>query len=212
MIEIKLKETTEFPITCIGENAGICYDSNIQSQEKNYKRGLDCLNKGHGEPLEFPTLVFIASEYSIRAFRELLRHRHTTKLQRSTRYCNEKNFTYFTPESIKNNENAFKLYNFLAKTINDGYNELIDLNIPKEDAANVLMIGTDSKVVMKVNLRELIYIFNIRSCSRAYSEIQNMMKDLKIEISKINDEWKYIAEKFLKPRCSICTDTCEKEN
>lgn len=211
MIEIDIEETTKNPISCIGRNAGICYDSNITDNEKNYKRGLDCLKKEHGEPLEFPNIIFVVSGYSIRVFRELLRHRPTTKLQRSTRYCNEKNFEYFTPENIQNNENALKLYNYLAKTVNDGYNELIDLGIPKEDAANVLMLATDSKVVMKVNLRELIYIFNKRSCSRAYSEIQYMMIELRNEISKLGNEWNYIAEKYLQPKCDTCNDICEKE-
>lgn len=36
---IILKETTQNPITLIGERAGICYNSDISNTEKNYKRG-----------------------------------------------------------------------------------------------------------------------------------------------------------------------------
>ena len=40
---IILPETVVNPITVIGRNAAICYDSDITDDEKNYKRGIDCI-------------------------------------------------------------------------------------------------------------------------------------------------------------------------
>lgn len=40
---IILQETVEKPITLMGQRAGICWESDILNAEKNYKRGLSCL-------------------------------------------------------------------------------------------------------------------------------------------------------------------------
>ena len=45
---IILEETTKNPITLMGKRAGVCWGANIDDNEKNYKRGLDCLQSGHG--------------------------------------------------------------------------------------------------------------------------------------------------------------------
>ena len=47
-----IKETTKNPITLMGERAGICWGSDLSDQEKNYKRGLDCIISGHGRVME----------------------------------------------------------------------------------------------------------------------------------------------------------------
>jgi len=36
-------ETTKNPISLIGKEAGICYGANTENEERNYKRGLDCI-------------------------------------------------------------------------------------------------------------------------------------------------------------------------
>ena len=41
---IILNETTEYPLTLMGQRAGVCWGGDIQDNEKNYKRGLDCLD------------------------------------------------------------------------------------------------------------------------------------------------------------------------
>ena len=43
--------TTKNPITMIGEEAGICWGSNITDVSKNYKRGIDCLETNTGAHL-----------------------------------------------------------------------------------------------------------------------------------------------------------------
>lgn len=42
-----LNETTKNPITLIGERAGICWGADITDNEKNYKRGMDCIKSQH---------------------------------------------------------------------------------------------------------------------------------------------------------------------
>ena len=49
---IVLPETTKNPITLIGMRAGVCWGGDIQDQEKNYKRGMDCIAANHGRTME----------------------------------------------------------------------------------------------------------------------------------------------------------------
>lgn len=43
-----LPETTKNPITLMGQRAGICTGADITDPEKNYKRGIDCIESNHG--------------------------------------------------------------------------------------------------------------------------------------------------------------------
>jgi thymidylate synthase (FAD) len=212
---IEIIRYTENPIQEIGKMAGICWGADTKDKSKNCIRGMDILKAGHGEPIEFPEIVFTAEEYSIRVFRELLRHRHTTKLQQSTRYVNEKNFNYFIPKKIKNNELAIIEYVACIENCRKTYERLLNLGITKEDAANILPLGTHSKVVMKINLRELIHVAGLRLCGKAYEEINTLIEELKIKIQSLDFEWAVISDKFLTPKCvqsGKCTEKVPCQN
>ena len=58
----------------IGEEAGVCWGADITNQEKNYKRGLDCLESEHGRTFEFPDVYMILDGYSARVIREWYTH------------------------------------------------------------------------------------------------------------------------------------------
>ena len=96
-------ETVKNPITLIGRQAGICYGADITNDEKNFKRGLDCLAANHGRTLEFPDVYMVLDGYSARVIREWYTHigGAPTRLQASTRYIKYwKGFDYITPPSI----------------------------------------------------------------------------------------------------------------
>ena len=54
---IQTEYTTKNPITMIGTEAGICWGADTTNQEKNYKRGIDCLENEHGRTFEFPDIT-----------------------------------------------------------------------------------------------------------------------------------------------------------
>ena len=82
------EETTKNPISMMGKYAGVCYNSNIEDNTKNYQRGLDCLQSNHGRTLEFVQVYLILDNYSARTIRQLYTHigGMPTRLQASTRY------------------------------------------------------------------------------------------------------------------------------
>lgn len=115
-----LPETTKNPITLIGKRAGICYGSDISDDEKNYKRGLDCINSGHGRAMEFVNVELIIEGYSARVIREWYTHigGMPTRLQSSTRYIDysKHGFDYVVPQSIQNNATALTKWQQLMET------------------------------------------------------------------------------------------------
>ena len=56
--------TYKKPITMIGVEAGICWGANTSNDEKNYLRGIDCLESGHGRTFEFPDVYLHGSSVS----------------------------------------------------------------------------------------------------------------------------------------------------
>lgn len=191
-----LTETTDEPISLIGQMAGICYGTDTSNQEKNYKRGLDCIKSNHGRALEFVQVYMIIDEYSARVIREFARHVGglPTFLQASTRYIDYTNFKYITPPSIGNNEDANKIYCDTMSTISDAAARLAALNIPKEDIGMIYPLGMETKIVYRTNLRGLIDMAKVRKCSRAYWEYRQLFKEIEKALAIYSDEWKELVE------------------
>ena len=207
------EETTKNPITLIGKEAGICYGANTENDEKNYKRGLDCIQSNHGRTLEMPSIYMVIDGYSARVIRELYTHigGAPTRLQASTRYINyQKGFDYIIPHSIEKDPVAKEEYEFGMEQIQKILIALEERGIPKEDSANLLPLGMTTKVVVKYNLRTLIDMSHQRECVRAYWEFREMFEDIKNALREYSDEWAYIVDNYFKPKCEwmggICTE------
>lgn len=198
--------TTKQPLTLIGSQAGICWNTNTVDPERNYKRGLGCVDDAHGRVLEFPQIYMIIEDSSARFMRELYTHigGQPTRLQASTRYINyEDGFEYITPPSIENNEEALNTYKRAMDDILQGLQKLSDLGIPREDSANLLPLGMKSKMVLRTNLRMLVAMSRQRMCTRALWEFRDFMDVLCEELSAYDPEYKIIVAKYFGPKCDF---------
>ena len=198
-----LNGTSIYPLQEIGESAGICWKSDITDKEKNIKRAKNCIKSGHGRVLEYPTIKFYIYDVSARVIREWYTHigGSPTRLQESTRYVDEKNFNYVTPPSIQKNDEALNTYDNFMNLDKQTYTHLNDLGIPKEDSAMVLPLGMYTGLVDKRNPRNLIDMAENRMCNRAYWEFRDIMKEIFNQLSNLSDEWKWICENCIKPKC-----------
>ena len=208
-------ETTIDPISLIGREAGVCWGADIDNEEINYKRGIDCLVSGHGRTWEYPQVYMILDGYSARVIRELYTHigGGPTRLQASTRYINyEEGFAYVVPPAIANNEEANKIYLHAMDEITAAMQQLEALNIPREDCAMLLPLGMESKVVLRTNLRNLIDMAHQRLCTRAYWEYRRLMSDMMKELSDYSEEWKYLADHYFVAKCDAVGYCTEKKS
>ena len=199
-----ISETPKNPITLVGERAGVCWGADITDKEKNYKRGLDCIESGHHRVLEYVNVEMVLDGYSARVIREWYTHigGAPTRLQASTRYINYKNFEYVIPPTIEKNEETKKLYTELMQQIAETCNKLeTECGVPREDAAMLLPLGMSTKIVDKRNVRNLIEMSHQRLCTRAYWEYRQLMNDIMIALSEYSDQWKYIVDTYMMPKC-----------
>lgn len=205
--------TTKNPISMIGEEAGICWGADTSDINKNYKRGLDCLRSGHMRTAEYPQVYIVLDGYSARVIRELYTHiaGGPTRLQASTRYIEYGKFDYIIPNSIEKEKEAKRIYNNTMEATSAGYKCLEELGVPKEDIANMLPLGMETKIVIRTNLRHLIDMSHQRLCSRAYWEFRQLMIDLMEALREYSEEWAAIVDEFFKPKCEVC-GFCEEKN
>lgn len=202
-MSIELLNITHNPLQFIGKCAGVCWNAPIDDAEKNRKRAISCITSGHGRVIEFPDITLVIDNYSARMMRELYTHigGAPTRVQSSTRYVDAENFQYYTPPSVEKSDLVKSIYQVGMSSAASTYKALIDMGIPKEDAANQLPIGMESKMVWKINVRTLINFMNKRLCSRALKEIRDFAKELKNLLASVDDEWKWICDNLFVPTC-----------
>lgn len=211
--------TTKNPITMIGEQAGICWGSNITDNKKNYQRGIECLNNKHGRTFEFPDVYTIIDGYSARVIREWYTHigGSPTRLQASARYIDYKDFDYVIPKSIREKSIAERIYKSMMNDIQMHLLALEEMEIPREDIAMGLPLGMCTKITDKRNLRNLIDMSRQRMCNRAYWEYREMFRDYCNALKNYSEEWEYLVNNHFKPKCDeygYCVEkfSCGKYN
>ena len=208
------KYTTEFPLQLMGEEAGICWGASTSNKEKNYKRGLDCLQSGHGRVSEYPQIYMVLDGYSARVIREFYTHiaGGPTRLQASTRYIDyEHGFDYIIPPSIKEGTTEYVRYVTCMQKITTFLQQLDELGVPKEDSANLLPLGMTTKIVVRTNLRNLIDMSHQRLCTRAYWEYRQLMRDIMKALKEYSEEWDYIVDNYFQPKCELSGYCIEKK-
>lgn len=207
MMKIELLDgTTENPLQKMGYNAGVCWAAPLDDAEKNRKRAISCIKAGHGRVLEYVDVEMVISGASARCLRELYTHigGSPTRLQSSTRYVSEEQgFGYYIPPKIENNAELKPIYEEGMENIQKTYNSLMARKATKEDAANILPLGMESKMVWKINLRALINFMNRRLCTRALKEIRDLSIEIKNQLAAKNEEWAWIANNLFVPTCEI---------
>lgn len=198
-----LPYTTKNPISMIGEMAGVCWGADTSDPAKNYRRGWDCIESGHGRTFEFPDVYMELDGYSARVIREWYTHigGMPTRLQASTRYIDYSKFEYVLPESVAANEDNRECYQDCMAMIAQDVGWLIKQGVPREDAAMLLPLGMTTRIVDKRNLRNLIDMSHQRMCQRAYWEYRELFLDICRALENYSEEWFTVIDTQMEPKC-----------
>lgn len=131
---------------------------------------------------------------------EITRHRIASFAIQSQRYVDESKtgdiefirplFYKEEPDDIMHPSNdkeycASRIWRNAMVDIETAYMRLRDAGMRNEDARKVLPNSTATRIMMKVNLRELLHLYGLRSASSAYPEMRECMRLLKIEVDKV---------------------------
>lgn len=127
---------------------------------------------GHESVLEFASATFLIEGISRAAANQLTRHRLASFVQESQRYVDVRDRGLVRPPSFAEEDwrRAAELY----RRALDLYEELVGKGIPKEDARFVLPLGSETRLVMGANFRELRHIIRLRGSRAAQWEIRGL--------------------------------------
>jgi thymidylate synthase (FAD) len=207
-VRVSVIRHDQLPLTLIGTVARECYGT--QNDVVHIAR--NCIESGHDRCLEFAGVILRITA-SARMLRELYTHIvGTSRLQASTRYINMASFEYVIPDSISSDDSALYKYQRNMEAVGQLYQDLVELDIPREDIANILPIGYMSTMVLKINIRALIHMFHLRTCSRAYWEFREFMDELYSVLSTLDNEWAEVADKCFQTKCDHIGYCIEKKS
>ena len=155
------------------------------------------LDSGHLSPFEHSSFTFNIQGISRATSHQLVRHRLASYTQQSQRYVALKERRYVTPPTIFKQADLLAKYQRAVETAHELYCEMLEANIPAEDARYVLPQAVETQLVMTMNARELLHACSLRLCLRAQWEIVELFERLKAEVERVAP--RLGAE--LKPKC-----------
>ena len=192
MIKVKLMKYTAEPERTVAMAARLCYSpagaeelSEKMTDEQVTKLVEKIISMGHASTMEHVTFTFAIEGISRVLTHQLVRHRIASYSQQSQRYVSEHDFEYILPPSIAENDEAKAKFENLMHTIRQTYDELVAMDIPKEDARYVLANATETKIITTFNARSLMNFFELRCCTRAQWEIRKLANLMLKEVSKV---------------------------
>lgn len=197
---IEILNYTQNPLTTIGVNASYCYNTKLKDEGHARRIAEHCIRSGHGRNLEFADLTVKISGISARMGRELYTHIiGTTRVQSSSRYINYQDFEYYIPSELKGE--GLEVYTQTMEYIQEAYGKLKELGYKNDITGYLLPLAMDTTIILKINARALEHLAEMRMCTRALKEFRDFMNLFKQEVSKLDEEWNWIAENLMKPKC-----------
>jgi thymidylate synthase (FAD) len=173
---------------------------NVERSFELLKRVIDM---GHTSVAEHASVTFGIEGISRACSHQLVRHRIASYSQQSQRYVTVDNFKYIIPKTL--NENQIASYELFMQAAKDYYDSLIHEGVPAEDARFVLPNAAETKLVLTMNLRELMNFLSLRLCRAAQWEIRELAEKMKAAVVA---EMPNLA-KYFNPKC-VLTGYCSE--
>ena len=161
------------PDNLCGVAASLCYNGNSPERSLNH-----AIKTHHDSVTEHACFTFKIYGVSSCLLAQLTRHRFFSFSVQSERYCGASP-EYVTPPSIERNPEALELWESTIEMIHEAYNCLVNVHkIPKEDARMIREKATTYNLIATANSRELMRFFELRCCSRAQWEINELANNM----------------------------------
>ncbi len=133
------------------------------------------MKSGHFSTLEHVSYTFAVDGVSRALTHQLVRHRLASFNQQSQRYVKfAGDVQVVKPPTVSADEQAEKTFDEAIEAVVDAYHKLLEAGIPAEDARYLLPNAAETKIVITMNIRELLHFLSLRCCNRAQWEIREM--------------------------------------
>lgn len=181
-MHVELLYHTPDPERAIATAARLCYAPVGASElmetmpEERVKSVLSTIMaSGHFSTLEHASYTFAIDGVSRALTHQLVRHRIASFNQQSQRYVKFKGgIETIKPESVAASEETSAVFDEAIAAAVDAYRKLLEAGVPAEDARYLLPNAAETKIVVTMNVRELLHFFELRCCNRAQWEIREM--------------------------------------
>ena len=160
------------------------------------------MESGHGSTIEHVNFTFAISGVTRTLSHQLVRHRAGTAFdQQSQRYVSFKGRDNYTiPDSITKGDLPDDLAGRFQRAVDENldlYGQLLQAEVPAEDARFIFPNAMQTNLIMTVNLRQLIHMSGLRLCTMAQWEIRQLFKQIRHEIFRVSP----FFGSFLAPKC-----------
>jgi thymidylate synthase (FAD) len=181
-VDVRLLYHTPDPERAIAAAARLCYAPvgaaalmEDMSEESVRKVLRTIMNSGHFSALEHVSYTFAVDGVSRAMTHQLVRHRLASYNQQSQRYvAYETEPCFIVPPSVKDDPEVRARFDAAASAAFAAYRELVESGVAAEDARYLLPNAMETKIVITMNVRELLHFFELRCCKRAQWEIRDL--------------------------------------
>ena len=181
-MNVGLLQYPENPERAVATAARLCYAPvgakelmETMSPERVQSVLTTIMKSGHFSTLEHVSYTFAVAGVSRALTHQLVRHRLASFNQQSQRYVKfTEGVNIIKPETVLSNKEANRVFDEALEAVLEGYQKLLDEGIPAEDARYLLPNAAETKIVITMNIRELLHFFSLRCCNRAQWEIREM--------------------------------------
>ncbi len=181
-MDVRLLYHTPDPERAIAAAARLCYapvgaaELLEEMEDEAVRRVLKTvISSGHLSALEHATYTFAVDGVSRAMTHQLVRHRLASYNQQSQRYVSySEEPCFIVPPSVTDDPEARSRFDNATAAAFAAYRELMDAGVPAEDARYLLPNAMETKIVVTMNIRELLHFFELRCCKRAQWEIRGV--------------------------------------
>ncbi len=181
-MQVELLYHTPNPQRAVASAARLCYAPvgatelmETMSDEAVLKILGVIMKSGHYSTLEHASYTFAVDGVSRALTHQLVRHRLASYSQQSQRYVSfDENISIVKPESVQDGAEKEQVFDGAIKLVVEAYLKLLEAGVPAEDARYLLPNAVETKIVVTMNIRELLHFFTLRCCRRAQWEIREL--------------------------------------
>ena len=178
-MKVTLEHITPNAEELISRYSAVCYDSDTTDPLKNEKRIKHLMRVKHLSTLRHAIATFRVEGISRACSHQFVRSKHLDFLQRSQRYCSEKNFAYI---DIADNNHVESIFAEAMDSAREYYGMLIDAGMKKEDARMVLPNAATTELVATGNLQSWLDFIALRTDKAAQWEIRQVALEIERQL------------------------------
>ncbi|MDO8964401.1 MAG: FAD-dependent thymidylate synthase [Coriobacteriia bacterium] len=178
-MDVRLLNHTPDPERAIAAAARLCYAPVGAAElletmtDESIRRVLKTvITSGHTSTLEHASYTFAIDGVSRAMTHQLVRHRLASYNQQSQRYVSYDDPSFVIPPDIDADPGKRTAFITACGDAFMTYRVLLDAGVPAEDARYLLPNAMETKIVVTMNVRELLHFFELRCCRRAQWEIR----------------------------------------